>query len=154
MSAWALATHMKSGMGRVWQCYAPGLCSIDNMCTACQVRATTAKCLAATATHMTAEQWQLYFTKQLLATAGKLVSDATPEARGAAKGLIGTMRDAFTNSAQSSKYEVGGCNFSRKICSACHCNALYRLARLHKLLLEKRNAPSYTDIDSSKGADE
>ena len=58
--------------------------------------ATTAKCLAATAAHMTAEQWQLYSTKQLLSAAGKLVSDNTPEARGAAKGLIGTMQGAFT----------------------------------------------------------
>ena len=58
---------------------------------------------------MTAEQWQHYSTKQLLVTAGKLVSDNTPEARGAAKGLIGTMKGAYTESAQSSKYEVGGC---------------------------------------------
>ena len=55
---------------------------------------------------MTAEQWQLYSTKQLLAMAGRLVSDNTPEARGAAKGLIGTMKGAFTESAQYLKYEV------------------------------------------------
>ena len=60
---------------------------------------------------MSAQQWQLYSTKQLLATAGKLVSDNTPEARGAAKGLIGTMKGAFTESAQSSKHEVGDCSF-------------------------------------------
>ena len=76
---------------------------------ACQVRATTAKCLAATASHMTAEQWQLYSTKQLLVAAGKLVSDNTPEARGAAKGLISTMKGAYTESAKSSIHEVCGC---------------------------------------------
>ena len=124
MSAWALATHTKSGMGRVWQCYAPGSCSIDILCNGCQVRATTAKCLAATATHMTAEQWQLYATKQLLAAAGKLVSDNTPEARGAAKGLIGTMQGAFTESTQSSRYEVGGCNFLQR---DMQCMPLHRL---------------------------
>lgn len=57
---------------------------------------------------MTTEQWQLYFTKQLLATAGKLVCDNTPEARGSAKSLISTMKGAFTESAQSSEFEVCG----------------------------------------------
>ena len=84
---------------------------------------------------MTAEQWQLYSSKQLLAAAGKLVADNTPEARGAAKGLIGTMQGAFSESAQSSRHEASS---SRMICSACHCNALSRRASLHRCLLERR----------------
>ena len=60
-----------------------------------QVRGKVAVSLAASAGRMSPEQWATYNSTPLLRAAGKLVADNTPEARDAAKRLVGLLRGAF-----------------------------------------------------------
>lgn len=60
-----------------------------------QIRGAAALVLLASAKRLSSEEWRVLGVEQLLAIAGKLVSDNTLDARNAAKHLISLLRNVY-----------------------------------------------------------